>query len=191
MPCKKIQTMEIDYLVKGVLVGFSIAAPVGPVGILTVERSLRHGPGAGLCTGMGAAVADTVYGCVAGFGLTVISGVLLAYKTPILWTGSLFLCLLGVAFLLRAPAVDSPAVDGACFTSYPAAFLSSFILTLTNPMTIMAFTAVFAGMGLGVTGENYPAAVLLVAGVFAGSCVWWVAWPLVRAGLNTAWAIPL
>ena len=126
--------MEINYFIKGIIIGFSIAAPVGPIGILTIDRSLRYGPSAGLATGLGAAAADAVYGCVAGFGLTFISGFLLAWNTPILGIGSLFLCWLGLGFL-RNPQSASPRT-GSRFTTYPSAFFSAFFLTLTNPMTI-------------------------------------------------------
>lgn len=163
--------MEINYFIKGIIIGFSIAAPVGPIGILTIDRSLRYGPSAGLATGLGAAAADAVYGCVAGFGLTFISGFLLAWNTPILGIGSLFLCWLGLGFL-RNPQSASPRT-GSRFTTYPSAFFSAFFLTLTNPMTIMAFTAIFAGLGLGMAGENYLAAGMLVSGVFSGSALWW------------------
>ena len=164
--------MEINYFIKGIIIGFSIAAPVGPIGILTIDRSLRYGPAAGLATGLGAAAADAVYGCVAGFGLTFISGFLLAWNTPILGIGSLFLCWLGLGFL-RNPQSAAPRT-GSRFTTYPSAFFSAFVLTLTNPMTIMAFTAIFAGLGLGMAGENYLAAGMLVSGVFSGSALWWL-----------------
>ncbi len=165
--------MEINYFIKGLIIGFSIAAPVGPIGILTINRSLKYGPTAGLATGLGAATADAVYGCVAGFGLTFVSGFLLAWNTPILCVGSLFLCWLGLGFL-RNPQSAATNADIKEFTTYPSAFLSAFFLTLTNPMTIMAFTAIFAGLGLGMAGENYLTAGLLVTGVFSGSALWWL-----------------
>ncbi|MCG8617946.1 MAG: LysE family transporter [Desulfobacterales bacterium] len=178
--------MELTYFFKGLLIGFSIAAPVGPIGILTIGRSLKYGPLAGLATGLGAAAADAVYGCVAGFGLTFVSSFLLAWNTQILWVGSLFLCWLGLAFLIksREGAPDTPS-DANGFTSHPKAFLSAFFLTLTNPMTIMAFTAIFAGLGLGMAGDNYFTAVLLVSGVFTGSALWWLILSLGAGKLKT------
>ncbi len=166
--------MVLTYFFKGILIGFSIAAPVGPIGILTVHRSLYTGSLAGLATGMGAASADAVYGCVAAFGLTFISGFLLDWNTWILRGGSLFLITLGLLFLVRNPkAPEETGRQG--FTTYPAAYFSSFFLTLTNPMTIMAFTAIFAGLGLSMTKESYLSAGILVLGVFLGSSLWWVA----------------
>jgi len=166
--------MVLTYFFKGILIGFSIAAPVGPIGILTVHRSLYVSCLAGLATGMGAASADAVYGCVAAFGLTFISAFLLDWNAWILRGGSLFLITLGIVFLVRSPKPGA-GNDGQGFTSYPAAYFSSFLLTLTNPMTIMAFTAIFAGLGLGMTGESYLSAGTLVTGVFFGSSLWWVA----------------
>ena len=166
--------MVLNYFFKGILIGFSIAAPVGPIGILTVHRSLYVGALAGLATGMGAASADAVYGCVAAFGLTFVSAFLLDWNAWILRIGSLFLITLGVVFLIRSPK-PSPQSGSQGFTTYPAAYFSSFFLTLTNPMTIMAFTAIFAGLGLSMTRESYLSAGILVLGVFLGSSLWWVA----------------
>lgn len=166
--------MTLNYFFKGILIGFSIAAPVGPIGILTIHRSLYVSSLAGLATGMGAASADAVYGCVAAFGLTFVSGFLLEWNAWLLRAGSVFLIALGLLFLIRTP--KPPATEGTQrFTTYPGAYFSSFFLTLTNPMTIMAFTAIFAGLGLGMTGESYLSAGIMVLGVFIGSSLWWVA----------------
>lgn len=165
--------MEIHYFIKGIAVGFSIAAPVGPIGVLTIHRSLKHGPSAGLATGLGAATADAVYGCMAGFGITFVSGILLAWNTPILLAGSLVLCAMGLGMLFKSQP-QAPGMAQERFTNLPSAFFSAFFLTLTNPMTIMAFTAIFAGLGLGMAGKNYLAAAMLVLGVFSGSAIWWV-----------------
>lgn len=165
--------MVLNYFFKGILIGFSIAAPVGPIGILTIHRSLYVSSLAGLATGMGAASADAVYGCVAAFGLTFVSAFLLDWNAWILRAGSLFLITLGILFLVRTPR-PARGTGSRGFTTYPSAYFSSFFLTLTNPMTIMAFTAIFAGLGLGMTGESYLSAGILVLGVFVGSSLWWV-----------------
>ena len=166
--------MALNYFFKGILIGFSIAAPVGPIGILTIHRSLYVSSLAGLATGMGAASADAVYGCVAAFGLTFVSGFLMEWNAWLLRAGSLFLIALGLLFLFRTP--KPPRTESSqSFTTYPAAYLSSFFLTLTNPMTIMAFTVIFAGVGLSMTGESYLSAGILVLGVFLGSSLWWLA----------------
>jgi threonine/homoserine/homoserine lactone efflux protein len=165
--------MEITYLIKGLVIGFSIAAPVGPIGILTIGRSLHHGPGAGLATGLGAATADAFYGCVAGFGLTFISGLLLDYKTWLLFMGGLFLCGLGISTLKRT-APQKGEKNTTPFKGYWFSYFSALFLTLTNPMTIIAFMAIFAGLGLGTATKDYNGALTLVIGVFLGSCLWWL-----------------
>ncbi len=162
------------YFLKGIVIGFSIAAPVGPIGILTIKRSLDHGPGAGLATGMGAATADAVYGCVAGFGLTYISNLLLSFQTWLLLAGGLFLCGLGLSTLKKKPQTQTKKEIDPIFKGYLLSYLSAFFLTLTNPMTIMAFMAIFAGLGLGTAAKGYAGAQSLVVGVFLGSCLWWM-----------------
>lgn len=163
--------MDLPFFIKGLIFGFSIAAPVGPIGILCIRRSLTGGWTAGLLTGMGAATADALYGCVAGFGLAGITGFVVGQRAWIQTVGGLFLCWLGLRIFLSAtdqqPAANAPG--GATM-----GFLSALFLTLTNPMTILSFAAVFAGMGLGSIGAGHKAAGWLVAGVFCGSMAWWI-----------------
>ncbi|MBA3012077.1 MAG: LysE family translocator [Proteobacteria bacterium] len=165
--------MVFEFLIKGIVIGFSIAAPVGPIGILTIQRSMNHGAWAGFATGMGAATADALYGCVAGFGLTLISNWLLEIQTPVLLGGGLFLCGLGLSTLKQPPPQGQRGSD-PIFKGYLSSYLSTFFLTLTNPMTIMAFMAIFAGLGLSTMTKGYAGALSLVTGVFLGSCLWWM-----------------
>jgi threonine/homoserine/homoserine lactone efflux protein len=162
--------MDFSFFIKGLVFGFSIAAPVGPIGILCIRRSLAGGWTAGLLTGMGAATADALYGCVAGFGLAGITGLLVGQRAWIQLFGGLFLCWLGVRIFLsgteETPLVAAP---GRAARGY----LSALLLTLTNPMTILSFAAVFAGLGLGRVAVGPTAAGWLVAGVFTGSMAWW------------------
>ena len=163
--------MDLSFFIKGLIFGFSIAAPVGPIGVLCIRRSLAGGWTAGLLTGMGAATADALYGCVAGFGLAGIAGFLVGQRTWFQFFGGLFLCWLGMRVFL--PGNDE---EPAAETSDGAAkdYLSALFLTLTNPMTILSFAAVFAGMGLGKVAAGHTAAACLVAGVFSGSMAWWI-----------------
>ncbi len=163
--------MDISFFIKGLIFGFSIAAPVGPIGILCIRRSLAGGWTAGLLTGMGAATADALYGCVAGFGLTGIAQLLVGQRTWIQTIGGLFLCWLGLR-IFRSGSDEKPAdkTSGGAAMGY----LSALLLTLTNPMTILSFAAVFAGMGLGSVAASRPAAAGLVSGVFCGSMAWWI-----------------
>jgi threonine/homoserine/homoserine lactone efflux protein len=168
----------VNFFAKGLLVGFSIAAPVGPIGLLCIRRSLAEGLLVGLFTGLGAATADAVYGGVAGYGLTAVSSVLVAYRAWLSVFGGLFLCYLGIRTFISAPTKDDALSPRSGFAS---AYASTFLLTLTNPMTILSFVAIFAGLGLA-SGADYRGATMLVAGVFAGSAVWWV-----TLSSGTAW----
>jgi threonine/homoserine/homoserine lactone efflux protein len=163
--------MDTNLLLKGLLIGFSIAAPVGPIGVLCIRRTLAQGRAAGLVSGLGAASADAVYGCVAGFGLTFISGLLISQQSWLKLVGGAFLCYLGIRTLLAQPAERAAAAGGM---GLAGAYTSTFFLTLTNPTTILSFVAVFAGLGLASMGGDYAAAAVLVLGVFAGSALWWL-----------------
>ena len=164
--------MEIKYLLKGLIIGFSIAAPVGPIGLLCIKRTLAHGSLAGLATGLGAATADACYGFVAGFGLTFITGFLLEMKTGLHIAGGLFLCILGFKALKKKNAGLNS--QDTAFSGYLTSYVSTLFLTLTNPMTIMAFMGIFAGLGIVAAGNGYARSMTLVSGVFLGSALWWL-----------------
>jgi threonine/homoserine/homoserine lactone efflux protein len=186
--------MNIDpsLIARGILIGFSIAAPVGPIGVLCIRRTLAHGRLNGFFSGLGAASADAVYGCVAAFGLTFISELLIQLQMPLRLIGGLYLLYLGVRTLLAQPAaVDSTAAAPAPtpVRGLAGAYASTLALTLTNPMTILSFAAIFAGLGAGAQAAGgWSAAALLVLGVFAGSALWWLLLSagsgLLRARLN-------
>ena len=163
--------MDTSFLIKGLIIGFSIAAPVGPIGILCIKRSLVNGRIHGLLSGLGAATADAFYGCVAGFGLTFVSSFLVSQQVILSIVGGIFLCYLGVRSFLQPVAEDDFQPEEQ---NLIAAYGSTFLLTLTNPMTILSFAAVFAGLGLANTGGDYGTAVILVLGVFIGSAFWWL-----------------
>jgi threonine/homoserine/homoserine lactone efflux protein len=170
--------MDISFLLKGFSLGFLIAAPVGPIGLLCIRRTLAEGRLAGLATGLGAATADAVYGCVAGFGLTLISSMLITHAAGLRLVGGLFLCYLGVKTFLAKPGDKAAPDKGRGLTG---AYASTFFLTLTNPLTILSFVAIFAGMGLANPSGNYLSAGVFVLGVFLGSACWWL---LLSAGVS-------
>lgn len=155
---------------RGLVIGFSIAAPVGPIGVLCIRRTLADGRAMGLAVGLGAVVADAVYGAIAGFGLTVISAFLVRQQGALRLVGGLFLCYLGARTFLTRPADRAPRVGGAGLLG---AFTATFGLTLANPATILSFVAVFAGLGIGGAG-SWREATVLVAGVLLGSALWWL-----------------
>jgi len=159
-----------ELALKGLAFGFILAATVGPMWVLCLRRTLASGALAGLASGMGIAVADGFYGAVAAFGLTAISGFLLAHAFWIGLAGAAFLLYLGIKTLTASPVIEEKTESPL---SLPAAFLSTLGLTLTNPPTILAFAAIFAGLGLA-SSSDYGAAAVIVACVFAGSAGWWV-----------------
>ncbi|NOY97701.1 MAG: LysE family transporter [Chloroflexi bacterium] len=162
--------MDTAILLKGLLIGFSIAAPVGPIGILCVRRSLADGRLSGFVSGLGAATADAVYGSVAAFGLTWLSSFLIDQQMWIRLVGGAFLCYLGVTtFFAKVAEKPAETHNGSLL----AAYASTFFLTLTNPLTILSFAAIFAGIGIASAGQDYLGAAVMVLGVFLGSALWW------------------
>lgn len=161
----------MDFLMRGLVLGFAIAAPVGPIGILCIHRTLEKGRINGFVSGLGAATTDASYGAIAAFGLTTISGFLLGYAIPIRIVGGLFIAYLAIKIFMAKPARDQqvPEANMLLFKAYA----STVFLTLTNPSTIISFLAVFAGFGLA-NATGFASASLLVAGVFLGSAVWWL-----------------
>jgi len=162
--------MEITFLIRGLAIGFSIAAPVGPIGVLCIRRTLAEGHASGLVSGLGAATADAIYGCIAGFGLTFVSNFLVSQQGWLRLVGGLFLCYLGLKTFLATPSEQAAAERGK---GLAGAYVSTFLLTLTNPMTIISFAAIFAGLGLAGASGSYVSAGALVSGVFIGSALWW------------------
>jgi threonine/homoserine/homoserine lactone efflux protein len=163
--------MFIETFLKGIAAGLLIAAPVGPVGVLCVHRTLAWGRVHGLMSGLGAAVADALFAAVVAFGLGFVSDFLLAQQKWLRLGGGILLLLLAVKNLLSKPGhAEETGPPKTLF----ADIVSAFVLTGTNPITILSFLGVFAA--LGVTGGNSTLdANALVAGVFAGSALWWIA----------------
>lgn len=158
------------FLLKGILLGFSIAAPVGPIGVLCIRRTLSGGMGNGFVSGLGAATADAIYGSIAALGLSVVSSFLLEQQFFLRLIGGVFLLYLGYTTYKSVPAETAATASGEGLLG---AYASTLVLTITNPMTILSFTAVFAGLGLGAADETSTSALFLVLGVFIGSMLWW------------------
>ncbi len=163
--------MNVETLLSGVFIGFSIAAPVGPIGVLCIRRTLAEGRLHGLVSGLGAATADAFYGCIAAFGLAFVSDFLVQQQVWLRVVGGAFLLFLGVRTILAKPK-ETPQNDKKL--GLASSYGSTFLLTLTNPVTIISFAAVFASLGLGSTASDYGSAALLVLSVFTGSSSWWL-----------------
>lgn len=163
--------IEPSYFVRGLSIGFLIAAPVGPIGVLCIRRTLTMGRTVGFLSGLGAATADAMYGSIAGFGLTFMSGLLIDQSVWLRWLGGGFLCYLGLKTFLSQVSEESAEVAAYGLWS---AYISTLFLTLTNPATILTFAAIFANPWLVIATDNYFAAAILVLGVFTGSALWWL-----------------
>jgi threonine/homoserine/homoserine lactone efflux protein len=163
--------MLIGFLLKGILVGIIIAIPVGPVGVLCIRRTILHGRLAGFLSGLGAASADAVFGIIAGFGLTVVSDWLLDYQDWLRGIGAAFLLVLGFSAFFHEPLAGTQSQRDP--ESLFADYASTFALTITNPITILAFLAIFAGIGFTGNQATLGAAAVLVLGVWLGSLLWW------------------
>lgn len=186
-------SIELFLFLKAALVGLSIAAPVGPIGLLCIQRTLVSGPGMGFISGLGAASADAVYGAVGAFGLTAVTQLFIEATTPLTLFGASFLTWLGFKMIFSQPTGDA---SGAIMVSERAdgiksgdsiegikAFASMFALTLSSPVTILSFVAVFAAISgsAELTGQSHSAAAVMVLGVFIGSACWWL---MLAAGVS-------
>ena len=162
--------MLLLFFLKGIVVGILIAVPVGPVGVMCVRRTVVEGKLAGFVSGLGAATADAVFGVIAGFGLSVVSDLLISYQHWLRIAGACILLAVGGRSVLakRPEAASSP--DPESLSWY---YASTFALTLSNPITILAFLGIFAAVGLTGGEATLGRAAILVLGVWVGSLLWW------------------
>jgi threonine/homoserine/homoserine lactone efflux protein len=164
--------MDFGGVAKGFLAGAAIAAPLGPVGLLCIQRGLVSGRSAAFLSGLGAATAHGTYALVAALGLSMVSGALARHGSPLRAGAGIFLCLLGARILVSRPA--DPANHGTR-RALAGAYASTLLLSLSSPVTMLTIAAVFSGAGLPGPGGGTPGALLLAAGVFLGSASWWLA----------------
>jgi len=164
--------MDLLFLFKGAVLGFAIAAPVGPIGVLCIRKTVQFGRLSGFFSGLGAAVADAIYAIIAAFGLTFVSDLLIVGQFWLRLVGGAFLIYLGLRTCFAHP--HEPLGTQASHKTLLADFVSTFLLTLTNPLTILSFLAVFAGLGLTEFSGGYGSAACLVLGVLLGSALWWL-----------------
>lgn len=172
---------------RGLLFGLAIAAPVGPIGVLCIRRTLEMGQLVGLVSGLGAATADGFYGCIAGFGLTAVADFLNEQAVWFRIVGGVILCYLGITTFLAKPSsptvnaeasaintTEQATISASLPRSLLSAYTSTLALTITNPATIFTFASIFSGLGIVEAGQNYATSGVLVAGVFLGSALWWL-----------------
>jgi threonine/homoserine/homoserine lactone efflux protein len=174
--------VDPTFLIRGVALGFAIAAAVGPISLLTIRRTLAHGQAYGLASGAGVALADGTYAGIAAFGLTAVTPVLVGGRAVLGLVGGAFIVVLAIRTMTTRPSAVAET-EAAERPGLAAGFASIFGLTLTNPMTILSFAGVFAAAGL--TGQGGGEAALLTLGVFLGSLAWWVVLTAVVATLRS------
>ncbi|MDE6727407.1 MAG: LysE family translocator, partial [Oscillospiraceae bacterium] len=160
----------MECLFKGILIGLMFGVPIGAVGAMTVQRTLDRGFGAGMLTGLGSSAADCLYACVGVFGLTLISDFLLKYQVIITVIGGVFVLIMGISQLFKKPVENASqkSAEGAKM------FLSSFAVGITNPAAILTFLFAFTYFGIAEISGALNG-ILLVAGVFIGTYIWWTA----------------
>jgi len=163
--------MTTIIFLKGIVIGFLISTPVGPIAVLCIQRTLNEGRIHGIVSGLGAATADAVYGFLAASGLSFISNFLIKEQLWFRLVGGLFLCYMGVRLFRSRLVQRAVSGDGA---SYFSNYISALLLTFSNPGTFLAFAAVFASLGVTQTRLHHASAGLLVSGVFIGSNFWWL-----------------
>ena len=159
---------EAALFAQSLLIGLSIAAPVGPIGLLVIQRTLQRGARVGLATGLGAAVADALYGAVGAFGVSWVIDALVGARVPLALGGGAFLLWLAWRTWRAAPATQAAQAGGGGLV---ASFAGTFVLTLSNPATIFSFIAVFGTLGARLAGGSPWT---MIAGVLAGSALWWL-----------------
>lgn len=158
-------------LLKSIILGFSVSAPVGPIGLLCIQRVLSRGRTAGLLTGFGAVTANMIYASIAAFGFSLVSAFLIEQQFVLRVIGSAFLFYLGIKTYLKKPASSAANLQAE---SLLGMYLSTFFLMITNPVTILNFTAIFAGLGFDQNADTGMTAIKLIAGVFLGAAAWWI-----------------
>jgi threonine/homoserine/homoserine lactone efflux protein len=163
----------VEFWLRGLILGFSIAAPVGPIGLLCIQRTLDQGRQTGFISGLGAASADAVYGSLAAFGLSAVLVWLSPWQTGLEIGGAAFLVWLGIMSMRKQPSAIQE--NNYSMTGLLKAYISTFLLTLSNPATILSFLAIFSGAGLVSSQTNGgTSSLIMVAGVFCGSALWWL-----------------
>jgi threonine/homoserine/homoserine lactone efflux protein len=170
--------MELAFFIKGLILGFIICVPFGPIGLLCVRRTLMDGKVAGVAAVLGASVVDAIYCAIAGLGVSYISNYLSNERTVLRLAGGLVLIAMGIKIFLTHPTEKTPEATGHGLL---ASFGSSFFLMLTNPLAMLVFTATFSALGIGGWKDAYISTAMLVIGVFLGSALWA---PIFVAGVN-------
>jgi threonine/homoserine/homoserine lactone efflux protein len=163
--------MSAFILIEGILIGFVVAVPVGPLGLLCINRALLLGPVTGLVSGLGVATADALAAGIAALGISFVSGFLSDHQIILRLLGGAFLVYLGLCIYQTEPRQQPPpsSVNGLL-----SAYATTLFLTFSNPVTILSFIAIYAGWHVESMSGRYVSAAILTSGVFIGSSLWWI-----------------
>lgn len=164
--------MPLYLLLQGMIIGLVVAVPVGPLGLLCINRALVMGPWCGLLSGLGVATADALAAGIAALGISLVSSFFSAHQIAMRFIGGVFLCYLGFKIFNTEP-IQQPAPNNV--NGLLGAYVTTFLLTFSNPITILSFIAIYAGWGVESLSGHYLAAAILMMGVFIGSALWWIA----------------
>lgn len=164
--------MIANLVITGVVIGLLVSIPVGPIGVLVIQRTVNKSHLSGFLSGMGAAMADLLFAVIACFSLSFVMEFVRMHQNALQWVGALIIIGLGVFILNKNPEKDLIKFQQRGNTLVRD-WISTFLLTLTNPLTIFAFLAFFAGSGIVISSETPRQALAIVLGVFAGACLWW------------------
>lgn len=164
--------MHLYLLLQGIIIGLVVAVPVGPLGLLCINRALVLGPLCGLCSGLGVATADALAAGIAALGMSLVSRFLVDHEILLRLVGGVFLCVLGIKIYAMKPSTKAApkSVNGLL-----GAYATTLLLTFSNPVTLLSFFAIYAGWGVGSLRGHYVSAAVLMLGVFTGSALWWLA----------------
>lgn len=163
--------MDQDLFIQGIIIGLTIAVPVGPISLVCIHRTVANGRLHGIISGFGVATSDSLYAAVAFLGLTAVSGLIIDHQSVFRLVAGVALVLIGIQVFRSVPAVVS---DGTNPKSYIRDYLSLFMIAAANPLTIIFFITILPGFGVMAHGTTLVAAIPFVAGVFLGSVVWWI-----------------
>ena len=163
--------MTIYLFIEGILIGLVVAVPVGPLGLLCINRALMLGPHCGFFSGLGVATADALAAGIAALSISLISGLFVEHQLALRLVGGIFLCFLGCKIYRSEPASQAPVYN---VNGLLSAYVTTFLLTFSNPVTILSFVAIYAGWHVPSLHGRYVAAAILTGGVFTGSALWWV-----------------
>lgn len=165
--------MDFNIILQGIIVGIAVSAPLGPIGVLCIQRTLNKGYASGVVSGIGASTADIIYAIIAGFSITFISDFLIEQQNIIRIIGGIFLTFIGIKIYFSNPIkqIRAQRTQGNKFFSD---FITSFLITISNPITILAFGLIFSSFNMIESNENSTNISILIASVFAGALIWWL-----------------